>query len=160
MLSILVRYNWQQFSIVTSEIAGHDDFIQAVRDKVATMKSAEEFSFNIQSEVKVKSKEDLRELELSETRIILLYSTRQEGSQIMRWAGQAGLTGNSFVWIATQSVIGEHKDALPDLPAGMLGNHHFLCSKAVILVTCRYKLFIKPMGTLPSTQFPSGEKLV
>jgi hypothetical protein len=28
MLSILVRYNWQQFSIVTSEIAGHDDFVQ------------------------------------------------------------------------------------------------------------------------------------
>ena len=28
------RYNWQQFSVVTSDIAGHDDFIQAVRDKV------------------------------------------------------------------------------------------------------------------------------
>lgn len=43
MLSILIRYNWQQFSIVTSEIAGHDDFIQSVRDKVAAMKAAEEF---------------------------------------------------------------------------------------------------------------------
>ena len=72
--------------------------------------------------MKVKSREDLRDLELSETRIVLLYSTRQEGSQIMRWASQAGLTGNSFVWIATQSVIGESKDALADFPAGMLGN--------------------------------------
>jgi hypothetical protein len=39
MLSILVRYNWQQFSIVTSEIAGHDDFVQAVRDKVAALRT-------------------------------------------------------------------------------------------------------------------------
>jgi hypothetical protein len=43
MLSILVRYNWRQFSVVTSEIAGHDDFVQSVRDKVAAMKSAEQF---------------------------------------------------------------------------------------------------------------------
>jgi hypothetical protein len=39
MLSILARYNWRQFSVVTSEIAGHDDFVQAVRDRVAFMKS-------------------------------------------------------------------------------------------------------------------------
>ena len=43
MLSILARYNWRQFSVVTSEIAGHDDFIQAVRDRVAYMKSQELF---------------------------------------------------------------------------------------------------------------------
>ena len=34
MLSILERYNLRQFGIVTSEIAGHDDFVQTVRDKV------------------------------------------------------------------------------------------------------------------------------
>ena len=43
MLSILVRYNWRQFSVVTSEIAGHDDFMGAVRDKVAAMKATEQF---------------------------------------------------------------------------------------------------------------------
>jgi hypothetical protein len=31
MLSILERYKWHQFSVVTSQIAGHDDFVQAVR---------------------------------------------------------------------------------------------------------------------------------
>ena len=34
MLSILDRYNWRQFGIVTSEVAGHGDFVQAVRDHV------------------------------------------------------------------------------------------------------------------------------
>ena len=50
-----------------------------------------------------------------------LQINRQEGSNIMRWAKEAGLTGKSYVWIATQSVIGESKEALPDFPAGMLG---------------------------------------
>ena len=39
----------------------------------------------------------------------------------MKWAKEAGLTGKSYVWIATQSVIGESKEALPHFPAGMLG---------------------------------------
>ena len=69
----------------------------------------------------MKTREDLREVALSETRIILLYSTRQEGSHIMEWAGEMGLTGNSFVWIATQSVIGEKKETHNEFPAGMLG---------------------------------------
>lgn len=39
----------------------------------------------------------------------------------MKWAKEAGLTGKSYVWIATQSVIGESKEALQHFPAGMLG---------------------------------------
>lgn len=39
MLSILERYKWHQFSVVTSQIAGHDDFVQAVREHVAAMVS-------------------------------------------------------------------------------------------------------------------------
>lgn len=37
ILSILERYKWHQFSIVTSQIAGHDDFVQAVRERVIAM---------------------------------------------------------------------------------------------------------------------------
>ena len=32
------RYNWRQFAVVTSDIAGHDDFVQAVREEVGRMK--------------------------------------------------------------------------------------------------------------------------
>ena len=79
------------------------------------------FSFRIQVEAKVTSREDLRNLELSETRILLLYSTKPEARQIMEWAKEAGLTGDSYVWVTTQSVIGESKEASSDFPAGMLG---------------------------------------
>ncbi|KAG8291357.1 Glutamate receptor ionotropic, NMDA 2B [Homalodisca vitripennis] len=37
MLSILERYKWHRFSIVTSQIAGHDDFIQAIRERISDM---------------------------------------------------------------------------------------------------------------------------
>lgn len=40
MLSILERYKWHQFSIVTSQIAGHDDFVQAVRERVNAMQAS------------------------------------------------------------------------------------------------------------------------
>ena len=41
----------------------------------------------------------------------------------MKMAKEKGLTGKSYVWIATQSVIGETREALPDFPTGMLGNY-------------------------------------
>ncbi len=34
LLSILARYKWKHFGVLTSEIAGHDDFVQAIRDKI------------------------------------------------------------------------------------------------------------------------------
>ena len=91
-------------------------------------------SFRIQLEVKVSTREDLRALEESETRILLLYATRPEGENIMRWAKEAGLTSKSYIWVATQSVIGESRDASPDLPAGMLGK----CMKESTLM-CQIK---------------------
>lgn len=45
MLSILERYKWHQFSIVTSQIAGHDDFVQAVRERVNDMQVRNMFGF-------------------------------------------------------------------------------------------------------------------
>ena len=37
-LIILFRYNWKKFAVVTSAIAGHDNFVQAVREEVSRMK--------------------------------------------------------------------------------------------------------------------------
>jgi ionotropic glutamate receptor NMDA 2B len=41
MLAVLERYDWSQFGIVTSHIAGHDDFVRAVRDEVARQQQRE-----------------------------------------------------------------------------------------------------------------------
>ena len=127
--------------MVTSDIAGHDDYIGAVRERVLHMKddlnlkwtskiiyyshNIAIFRFFIQAEVKVTKEEHIDKLVDSETRIILLYSTKDEANNIMEWARGKELTGNNYVWIVTQSVIGESRkgtaSAKPQFPVGMLG---------------------------------------
>lgn len=121
MISILTRYNWHQFAIVTSQIAGHDDFVQAVRDRV----QESQFKFVILQSILWLKENDLAPLKESEARILLLYCTQDEAVKIMDDARSKNLTGSNYVWIVTQSVIGEKlKDISSlDLPIGMLGVH-------------------------------------
>ena len=60
-------------------------------------------------------------------RIIMLYATREEAAEILDWAKGRGLTGNNYVWIVTQSVIGESRNgqapSKPTFPIGMLGKY-------------------------------------
>ena len=79
----------------------------------------------IQTEVKVVGRSDIDLLANSETRIVLLYSTKEEANNILLWAREKGLTTTNYVWIVTQSVIGPSQqgqaEALPQFPIGMLG---------------------------------------
>lgn len=129
MLSILERYKWHQFSIVTSQIAGHDDFVQAVRERVNAMQ--EHFKFTILNSVIVTRSSDLMELVNSESRIMLLYCTKGEAVDILATADEMKLTGEKFVWVVTQSVI-ENNQAPPQFPVGMLGVHFDTTSQSVI----------------------------
>ncbi|OXA60817.1 Glutamate receptor ionotropic, NMDA 2B [Folsomia candida] len=121
MLSILMRYNWHQFAIVTSQIAGHDDFVQAVRDRV--LEKETNFKFIILATVMVLNENDLASLVGSEIRIVLLYCSREEAKTILQIANKLGLTGANFVWVVTQSVIGDSLDGPIEFPVGMLGVH-------------------------------------
>lgn len=120
MLSILERYKWHQFSVVTSQIAGHDDFVQAVRERVAEMQ--DHFKFTILNSIIVTRPSDLLELVNSEARVMLLYATQGEAIDILRAAEELKITGENYVWVVTQSVI-EKRDAPPQFPVGMLGVH-------------------------------------
>lgn len=59
------------------------------------------------------------------SRIILLYATREEAARLLEWARERELTGHDYVWIVTQSVIGESRAGVaptkPQFPVGMLG---------------------------------------
>jgi ionotropic glutamate receptor NMDA 2B len=125
MLSILERYKWHQFSIVTSQIAGHDDFVQAIREHVAEMQ--ERFKFTILNSIIVTRPSDLTDLINSEARVMLLYCTKSEAIDILKGNKEAitfftvsnfmaaddfftaaethHLTGENYVWVVTQSVI-------------------------------------------------------
>ncbi|XP_023347028.1 glutamate receptor ionotropic, NMDA 2B [Eurytemora carolleeae] len=126
MLSILVRYNWHQFGIVTSEIAGHDDFVQTFREKIPGYQDT--FRFIIQDVFKLTESKNytVEDLAKSEVRIFLLYSTQREAELIMQKGAAAGLTGSNYLWIVTQSVVGDPKDKVSlreKFPIGMLGIH-------------------------------------
>ncbi|XP_049809423.1 glutamate receptor ionotropic, NMDA 2B-like [Schistocerca nitens] len=118
MLSILERYKWHQFSVVTSQIAGHDDFVQALRERITEMQ--DRFKFNILNTILVTKPGDLQELVNSESRVMLLYSTREEAVHILKAARDLKITGENYVWVVTQSVI-ENRETPSHFPVGMLG---------------------------------------
>nr|APF30038.1 ionotropic glutamate receptor NMDA 2A [Homarus americanus] len=129
MLSILVRYQWHAFTIVTSHIAGHTDFVQTVRDQVHQYGDKQDLSkpnikFTVIDTVLINEpEEDLAIVADSEARIMLLYSTKEEARFIMRSAEVLGLTGKNYVWIVTQSVVGPTDGGPNEFPVGMLGVH-------------------------------------
>ena len=67
---------------------------------------------------------DVKHLAASEVRIIILYCTQREASSILEAAEKSGLTSNKYLWLVTQSVIGDPGDRSINrryLPVGMLG---------------------------------------
>ncbi|XP_057371297.1 LOW QUALITY PROTEIN: glutamate receptor ionotropic, NMDA 2B-like [Daphnia carinata] len=124
MLSLLKRYSWKQFSIVTSTVAGYREFIQAVAEAAYKFESHNSYKFKILGTVLVNNNaSNLGSLLGTEARILLLYSTREEARSILKTAGQMGLAGDKYVWIVTQSVIGSTTESPPEFPVGMLGVH-------------------------------------
>ena len=69
---------------------------------------------------------DLAQVARTEARVFLLYSTKKEASSILEAAKGHGLTGRSYVWIATQAVIGPTLAAPSEFPVGMLGKKAYL----------------------------------
>ncbi|XP_076057094.1 glutamate ionotropic receptor NMDA type subunit 2 isoform X2 [Oratosquilla oratoria] len=129
MLSILSRYKWHAFTLITSHIAGYTDFVQTIRDQVHEFGNPQDITkptikFTIIDTVLVnKAEDDLIAVSNSEARIMLLYSTKAEAQSIMRAAKDLGLAGKDYVWIVTQSVVGAEDAAPNDFPVGMLGVH-------------------------------------
>ncbi|XP_054718947.1 glutamate receptor ionotropic, NMDA 2B-like [Uloborus diversus] len=127
MLSILRRYSWHSFAVVTTQIGGHEDFVRAIRD-IMQKTLYNDFKFTIVDIVTIKGTHreeilnEMGDLADSEARIMLLFATRQEAIEIMAAAQELGLTGKNYVWIAAQSVVGTNLDTPSDqFPSGMLG---------------------------------------
>ena len=82
--------------------------------------------YNVQAVFKVTETNgwDMKQLAESEVRIIILYCTQNEASEILKSAQKSNLTSNKYLWLVTQSVIGDPFDRSVNrraLPVGMLG---------------------------------------
>jgi ionotropic glutamate receptor NMDA 2B len=150
MLSILERYKWHQFSVVTSQIAGHDDFVQAVRERIS--ETQERFKFTLLNAVLWTKPQDLNELINSESRVMLLYSTKEEAANILRAAQELKITGENYVWVVTQSVI---EDLQPShhFPVGMIGDYSAYSQTLLTRASSSLSFFIDPSTALFYTPF-------
>ena len=69
----------------------------------------------------------MSEIVNSEVRIILLYCTQEEAKLILANGAKAGLNTSNYLWIVTQSVVGDPSEKMMGLgdsfQIGMLGIH-------------------------------------
>ena len=70
---------------------------------------------------------EVSEIVSSEVRIILLYCTQGEAKLILANGAKAGLNTSNYLWIVTQSVVGDPSEKMMGLgesfQIGMLGIH-------------------------------------
>ncbi|GFO28639.1 ionotropic glutamate receptor nmda 2b, partial [Plakobranchus ocellatus] len=133
MVSLLDRYNWTSFSIVTSQVTGASEFVASLEALEARSK---DIKLNMEGQSRKKSleilsvvhisdlnnvREDLEELRGTDTRIFLLHCSSKDAYNIMEVATEVGLTGKEYQWILTQSSIPMGKFARKSFPVGMLG---------------------------------------
>ena len=67
---------------------------------------------------------DVSDVASTEVRILLLYCTQAESGLILASAAAAGLTSSEYLWMVTQSVVGDPNDRSSSrkaLPVGMIG---------------------------------------
>ena len=88
-------------------------------------KKQDRFKFTVLNAVLVNKPGDLMDLANSEARVMLLYCTKDEAVDILRAATDLKLTGENYMWIVTQSVLGNLQPASL-LPIGMLGESYLV----------------------------------
>ncbi|VDM98173.1 unnamed protein product [Thelazia callipaeda] len=133
MIAILKRYNWPNFGIVRSKIAGSLDFLQLC------MTNSRLCRFRIVHEEEIDDKDDLRRikeqlmtLKKSEAKIILLYSTSSAARKIFQAAFEVDMIGERYLWIGTQSVKGTTTSLTPPMQPGMLTINFHTVSNAML----------------------------
>ncbi|KAK3910517.1 Glutamate receptor ionotropic, NMDA 2B, partial [Frankliniella fusca] len=84
---------------------------------------------------------DLVELVNSESRVMLLYCTREEAIHILNNARDLKITGENYVWVAAQSVIATGTPPT-QFPVGMLGVHFDTSSTSLVTeITTAIKVY-------------------
>ena len=112
---------------------------------------------------------DVTDLAASEVRIIVLHCTQGEASFILEAAEKSGLTSHKYLWLVTQSVIGDPTDRSINrraLPLGMLGKwtKYFAWYLVAVTILCtvwnKYHLpFVSPWGINSKSNILTSRKI-
>ncbi|KAL4223136.1 Glutamate receptor ionotropic [Mactra antiquata] len=163
MILLMERYNWTEFSIVTTQDVGHE-FIQGMERMVKQTSVQQGYLLkprfiNIATVVLDYGKTEgfltdkqekhvrdkLHLLVKMRSRIILFHSKQEETINIIEVAQSMGLIGSRFAWVLTTSSIGEiNLDFSPGtiLPEGLLAiSQNRSVSKIEEAISTAIKLF-------------------
>ncbi|KAH3884309.1 hypothetical protein DPMN_008288 [Dreissena polymorpha] len=140
MVLIMERYNWTEFTIVTTKDMGRD-FIDCmdimVKDtriiqgylekekyvKIATVILPAASGPYFDDLEKLQTKKELNELKRVKSRIVLLHASKEHAINIIEVAQEMGLVGQQYAWVLTASTVGDlsMSTVAASLPPGILG---------------------------------------
>ncbi|CAB01667.4 PBPe domain-containing protein [Caenorhabditis elegans] len=125
MLALLRRYNWPKFGVVTSEMAGNDRFVTAIREELELFSNkSTKFEMIHFSHMNTKNDTDvdlkLADVKKNQAKIILLYANAAQAGTIFSHAEKMDMIGEKYLWIGTQSVKGTQTTVKAPAQAGML----------------------------------------
>ncbi|KAL8576689.1 hypothetical protein ACOMHN_025164 [Nucella lapillus] len=137
IFSLLQRYNWTQFTVVTTQVAGYQQFLATLKSMArdtqrkarVTVSGHGQKSFSVLQEVLIREwtntthvRYQLNKLIGTDSRIIVLHSgSGGECFTVMETAAALGLTGREYQWILTQTAISTSIRAHRSFPVGTLG---------------------------------------
>ncbi|RUS77708.1 hypothetical protein EGW08_014544, partial [Elysia chlorotica] len=128
MVSVLYRYNWTSFSVVTSPVAGAAEFVSSLETLEANSKGKNRpssDSLEVLSTVHISDMANvtaaLSELRGTDTRVFLLHCSSKQSYDIIDAASKLGLMEKEYQWILTRSCIPIGEYAPKAFTVGMLG---------------------------------------
>ncbi|RNA20690.1 glutamate receptor NMDA 2B isoform X1 [Brachionus plicatilis] len=139
MMSLMVRYEWQKYSIIATDYSGSHEFLRAAENLQYSHLSLKKF--HILSVVKLKLKKNrMNESEITrrfrllapETRVILLHCHIDETNTIFEIASHLGLMTYEYMWILTKNVIDSqlyNNYRYSHFPIGSLGIMNIIISE-------------------------------
>ncbi|CAL1534217.1 unnamed protein product, partial [Lymnaea stagnalis] len=133
MVSMLERYNWTAFTIVTGPVSGSSQFVTSIENMVEqsqknalkTPAHSRKESLNILSIINIRKPEDilpqLVKVKGSDTRVFLLHSASSMALDIIQTARTLNLTDKDYVWILTRTAIPNAREGPRSFPVGLMG---------------------------------------
>ncbi|XP_055875497.1 glutamate receptor ionotropic, NMDA 2B-like [Biomphalaria glabrata] len=132
MVSMLERYNWTAFTIVTCPVIGSTQFVTALelmveesqKRAVTAPASARKESLEIISHIHLKDVKDisiqLSKIKGSDSRVFLMHCTSTMTFDVIAVARNLSLADKDYVWILSRSAIPNVRQSTK-LPIGLMG---------------------------------------
>ncbi|XP_069016299.1 glutamate receptor ionotropic, NMDA 2C-like [Embiotoca jacksoni] len=124
MFKMMEEYDWGEFTVITSLLAGYDTFVDIVQSYTDTSY----FLWNLQdilslemsvgsSDVKTK-----RILQQVDSQVLLVYCSHEEAQYLFQQAAEVGLLGPGYIWILPSLAVGNPESPPPaSFPIGVIG---------------------------------------